>query len=132
MAVNRVLNSDERETLLNSTRFKSQCTWALRNFASFWSNDDPSFISAQIAILNDYRRWAKNWIWANEALVADVKTTQNEVFIGFDIGLKGMNLWDSAVTPFNSETVIDYMIAQSKFDELSVIYVNAKTPTAVF
>ncbi len=97
-----------------------------------WSSNDPSFISARIADLGDYMRWAKNWVWANQALVSDAKTTEENVFIGFDAGLKGMILWDTAISPFNADIVIQYMIDNGKFDELSVSYVNSKTPTAVF
>lgn len=132
MAVDRTLISEEKEQLVNNQDFKDQVSWALRDFAQYWSNDDPAFIAARIAELNDYKRWAKNWTWASRT-VANITISDNpQAPEDFGVLLKGMLLWDTAVTPFDVATVIDYMVTTAKFEELAIAYVVSKTPTAVF
>src|SRR5690349_14896823 len=111
MAVNRVLTSDEREILLTSTRFQNQASWALRDFASFWSNaSDANTKVGQVG----YEQWAKNWIWSSRILNTPSSIQNIGVYLDFVILSKGMLLWDSAVSPFNVDTVINYMIANGK------------------
>jgi len=130
MAVNSVLSSAQKEQLVNNQDFKDQVSWALRDFAEYWSNDDDAFISQRIAE-DGYKRWAKNWIWASRTkanvTISDVAQAPDD----FGVLLKGMELWDDQV-PFDIAVVIEYMVTENKFEELAILYVNSKTPTAVF
>lgn len=130
MAVNRVLTDEEKETLQQSARFRQMAVWSLKNFASYWK--DPADAATKITAVGA-DRWAKNYVWSWRAL-ADLPMLDDNLNIPKDytILLKGMNLWDSAVTPFDINVVIDFMLANGKFDELAGLYVNFKTPTPVF
>lgn len=130
MAVNSTLNSAQKEQLVANQDFKNQVSWSLRDFAAFFSNEDDAFIGTQVGLLG-YKRWAKNYSWAARA-VANVSITDvPQAPEDFGVLLKGMELWDDQV-PFDVETVIEYMVAESKFEELAIMYVNSKTPTMVF
>ncbi len=129
MAVNRVLTAEEKQTLQVSSRFLDHCNWAVRDFSSYWSSKDGTLINSQIASVG-YEAWYKNHTFAtgvmtNGVVDPSIKTT-------FLVLAKGMNLWDSAITPFDADVAIDYMIANAKFDELSTGYVALKTQSVIF
>lgn len=129
MAVDRVLTSDEREILQGSSRYASQCKWALRDFADFWNAEGD--IPTKVGNVG-YQRWAKNWIYANRIQANPATVEAPNIPTDFVILSKGMLLWDTAVTPFNVDTVINYMISTAKFEELAALYVTAQTETPVF
>jgi hypothetical protein len=134
MAVNRPLTSDEREILQSNTRYISQSKWAIRNFAAFWNIEDD--INTKVGDVG-YQRWAKNWFYANKVIANTHMVNDPNLPVEFVMLSKGMDLWDSAVPVPIDETefanaVIDYMVAQNKFEELAVLYVTAKTETPVF
>lgn len=129
MAVNRVLTNAEKEQLQSSTRFKSEADWAIRNFASYWSSTDQGQIGTQIGQVG-YENWFKNHIFATDKMQSGINDP--DISLTFLVLAKGMNLWDSAVIPFNIDTVIDYMIANSKFDELATGYASLKTQSILF
>jgi hypothetical protein len=134
MAVDRPLTSDEREILQGSSRYQSQAKWSLRNFADFWNVE--SDINTKVANVG-YQRWAKNWIYANRIQANTSMLNDPNIPLEFVILSKGMLLWDSAVpVPGDTgefiDTVIDYMIANNKFEEIAELYVAYKTETPVF
>jgi hypothetical protein len=114
-AVNRVLTSDEKATLQANPRFIAQCKQAMLDKAVYWTGQNGvNMPDSPTAI-----RWAKSRLYGN-GLISNPSSLSNGAIVQqFIIYLKNMNLWDSAVTPFNADTVIDYMIAQSKFDTLA-------------
>ncbi len=129
MAVDRILTSAEKEQLVANQDFKNQVSWALRDFASYWN--DVSDANTKVGNVG-YDRWAKNYSWAARA-IANVTISDNpQAPEDFGVLLKGMQLWDSAVSPFDVATVISYMVSTSKFEELATNYVISKTPTMVF
>lgn len=131
MAVNRPLTSEEKEILVANQDYKNQVSWALRDFASTWGNPDEAQANTQVGQVG-YLRWAKNYSWGARALANVTVTDDPQAPEDFGVLLKGMDLWDSAVTPFNVATVITYMVDNGKFTELAILYVNSKTPTMVF
>ena len=113
-AVNRVLTSDEKATLQANTRFIAQCKQAMLDKAVYWTGQNGvNMADSPTAI-----RWAKSRLYGN-GLISNPSSLSNTVVQQFIIYLKNMNLWDSTVTPFDADMVIDYMIAQSKFDILA-------------
>lgn len=129
VAINRVLTSAEKEVLQSNARFISECQWAVRDFAAYWSSTDGGTIGNQIGAVG-YATHYKNHTFA----VGVMTSGFNDTTVGqtFTILAKGMNLWDSAVTPFNADIVIDYMIANGKFEELAISYVALKTQSIIF
>lgn len=129
MAVDRVLTSAEKEQLVANQDFKNQVSWSLRDFAAYWG--DPANAAGQVGGLG-FDRAAKNYAWGARTAQNITISDDPQAPEFFGQLLKGMQLWDSAVTPFNVATVIEYMVEESKFEELAIMYVNLKTPTIVF
>jgi|SRR6478609_5932795 len=126
---NRVLTSAEKEILQTNARFQSECNWSVKNFASYWSTTVNVTIASQITSVG-YPTWFRNHIFSTNVMTSgfnDPSASQT-----FTVLAKGMNLWDNAVTPFNPDTVIDYMIANNKFEELATPYVVLKTQSIIF
>ena len=124
-AINRVLTNEEKQILQSNSQFIYECQWALKNFASFWA--DAADANTKVGQVG-YTQWAKNYVWASRSL-ENISTIDNnsQIPLEFAVLLKGMNLWDSAVTPFNAATVVTYMVANGKFDELATAWVSSKT-----
>ncbi len=138
MAVNRVLTSDEKQTMLSNQHFIDNVNWAIRDFASFWTTSDLDLIGQQIGQVG-YERWFKNRLFSVAVLSVQQPPSPfyqsintSDAPISYLILSKGMNLWDSAVSPFNADTVISYMTTTGKFDELTANYVALKTESVAF
>jgi hypothetical protein len=129
MAVNRVLTNEEKQILQSSVRFNNECDWAIRNFSSFWSSTDGTVISSQIGNVG-YQAWFKNHIFSVGTMISGIDDPN--ITMTFCVLAKGMNLWDNSISPFNVDTVINYMILNSKFEELSTMYVSLKTQSIIF
>lgn len=124
-AINRVLTNEEKQILQSNSAFIYECQWALKNFASFWA--DAADANTKVGQVG-YTQWAKNYVWASRTLDnISMVDNNSQIPSEFAVLLKGMFLWDSAVTPFNASTVVTYMVANSKFDELATAWVTSKT-----
>lgn len=113
MAVNRVLTSDEKFTLQADSRFQNLCNQAVLDKALYWTQQTGINLGTEVLS----SRWAKSRL-RGQAIVRDPGQT-NSPAQQFIIFLKNIQLWDSAITPFNTTTVCDYMLAQSTFDTLA-------------
>lgn len=127
MAVDRTLTNDEREQLKDSPRFLDQSEWAVRDFAIFWTDDTTT--SARVGEVG-YNKWATNRQYSAGVLYSGINDPN--ISLSFVTLSKNMQLWDSAITPFNVDTCIDYMISSLKFEALASAYVNIRTQTYIF
>lgn len=124
-AVDRVLTNAEKEVLQSNASFIRECKWALKNFASFWG--DPADANTKVGLVG-YASWSDRYQWSKEVLDdVTIVESNSQIPLDFAVLLKGMTLWDNAVSPFNPETVVTYMIANNRFDELAASYVDSKT-----
>lgn len=128
MAVNRELTNAEKEILQSNVKFIDQCTWAIKNFASYHTED--ASIGAQVGA-EGYIGFFKNRIFSLDVMQSGVGDALGNAkqFAAFT---KGMQLWDNAVAPFDTDVVVTYMIANNKFDEIMVKYGKLKTAAIVF
>ena len=129
MAVNRVLSAVEKDQMIASTEFVNQCLWAVRDFSSYWASTDQGQIGTQIGVAG-YEGWYKRHTFATGVKESGFNNTAAAT--DFMFLAKGMNLWDSAIVPFDVTTCIAYMISASKFEELATAYVDLKTESVRF
>lgn len=115
MAVDRILNGDEKLTLQNDSRFQNLCKQAVYDKAVYWTGLDGT---AGITGAANYARWAKSRL-RSQAIIRDPSQVTTAIAQQFIIFLKNMQLWDSAIVPFSASTVCDYMLSQSYFDTLA-------------
>ena len=127
MAINRVLKSTEKEILVDHSGFRIEVEWALKNFASYWS--DPAAAAAQV-VGAGFQRAAINHIYCSRIIANQSIVSSNIAGIAEDFIMlaKGMNLVDDGAG-FDPDVVVAYMAANAKFDELADLYVKLKTPT---
>lgn len=122
--VNRVLTSDEKMTLAANARFQFLCRQAILDKAAYWTGLDGTVLpGGQTAVT--LARWAKSRLKSQALIQVPLAITDADVQ-QFMIFLKTMILWDNAVSPFNTDTLCNYMIAQSKFDALADNWMDQK------
>lgn len=115
------LTTDQRVALEGNSRFQSLVRMAIYNQAIYWKNIDGTNLNTA----EDLARWAKSRSLA-------VGIIQNPNGIDFTSWVKQyvIILKDIAVVdneaPYSEEEVINYMLDNAKFDELSDLVFNLR------
>lgn len=115
------LNTDQRVNLEGNSRFQSLVRAAIYNQANYWRSIDGTALNNA----NDLARWAKSRFLA-------IGIIQNPTAIDFASWLKQyvIILKDIAVfddtQEYSEEEVLNYMLANGKFDELSDLVFNLR------
>lgn len=121
------LTTDQRVNLEGNARFQALVRAAIYNQANYWRNIDGT----NIADAGDAARWAKS-------RYLSVGIIQNPNGIDFTSWLKQyiIILKDIAVVDdeeeYTEDGVIDYMLENSKFDELSDLVFNLRIQKVEF
>lgn len=109
----RVLNDDERTSLVNSPTFREKCEWAIRNYADYQLGSDGTGMNA--AALDN---WRKQYQILKSVKRADYVDSQ--LSLRFVILSKGMQFnVDADPTP---EEIIALFVSSNRFEELSALY----------
>jgi hypothetical protein len=120
----RTLTSEEREQLKGSTRYLHLCEWAIRNYAAYWAVHDGAGFNTEAARIE----WVKNREFG--ATIRQYGITDNDIALKFVEESKGMQF--DIVGNFSVDSLIDYMIANNKFDEIASLYTALKMKTKLF
>jgi hypothetical protein len=120
------LTPDQRNAIENSARFQSLVRLSIYNQASYWKGVDGAGLSSVDAL-----RWAKSRYLSvgiiNNPNGIDFTTWLKQ----FIITLKDVAVYNDSVA-YDENTVLDYMLSNSKFDELADLVFNLKITTITF
>jgi hypothetical protein len=114
------LTTDQRIELENNARFQNLVRMAILNQAIYWRGLDGTTVPG-----NDRVRWAKSRLLATGIVLNPTSQDYNAWVRQFIILTKDMAVYDDT-NAFNVDTVLDYMIANSKFDELADLAFNLR------
>lgn len=114
------LTNEQRVAIKNNTRFQNLVRMGVYNQANYWKGQDGANLAAAAA-----KRWAKSrylsvGIMANPTAIDFVGYLEQYI-----IAMKTMAVFENSAA-YNEGTVIDYMIANNKFDELSDIVFDVR------
>jgi hypothetical protein len=121
------LTPDQRIAMKANPRYQSLCRVAVENQASFWDAHDGTAFSTAANL----ERWAKSkFLSAGIILNPNAQDYANWVS-HFTIILKNMQVVDDVANPDPDDigfydAVLDYMIANGKFDELADLSFNVE------
>lgn len=114
------LTNDQRVQLEGNARFQDLVRMAILNQANYWRGQDGSSPPA-----NDRIRWAKSRLLSTGIVLHPTSQDYTSWARQFIIILKDMLVYDNGQA-YDEDNVLDYMLANSKFDELADLVFNLR------
>lgn len=114
------LTSDQRVNLENNTRFQDLVRIAILNQSNYWRGQDGTNPPG-----SDHIRWAKSRFIATGIVLYPTSQDYASWARQFIIILKDMLVYDDS-QQYSEDLVLDYMLANSKFDELADLTFNLR------
>lgn len=107
------LTTDQRVNLEGNARFQNLVRMAIYNQANYWVGLDGSSVPG-----NDRIRWAKSRLLSAGIINNPTAIDFQSYLKQFVIKLKDIPVFDNA-NSYDEDAVLNYMLANSKFDELA-------------
>lgn len=107
----RVLTDDERQALSTSAVFQQKCQWAVRNYATYWSEHDGSGMTTTAQKM----KWAKDRITSIEILKNN--SVDQDIAIRFLNYSKAKTFSGLSAAPASEASIIAAWVTGNTFDE---------------
>jgi hypothetical protein len=111
----RVLTSEEKESLREDPVFVGYCQWATRDYAAYWASHDGAGLSSEAQRI----KWAKDRYLSVPIVGGDIHDP-NIALQFLKVG-KGIQ-YDIGTAPQSNSVIIAAMLAGNKFEEMASLY----------